>query len=352
VEKSESSIYKSSVICVVYFTILWASCPLQAIAKAHLAGHQAGLQAGDFLFSVMNELIFFQDNYITGHSLTIVRSHFRDFILKMQRKDIKPAVGRSNSILYHLHAVVLQDGEHRLNEEYVDGVPGLGHVDDKMDTTVSLLIKNLCVQRAFLFRRFDDISFGTNNILDLISKEKHQLRPILLLGIFFEGLASFQLARRTSDETKTKWIGKGVSALVKMQCWTNHCQWNFENKMLLLEAEKMYTLGQFDQAEELYTRSIRSAHDHKFIHEVAIASEIAGDLFYERRVLSKSVALYKYSIKCYKEWGALAVARRVESDVQRKFGSGIAQFESIEDSPESILVPQQQQESSKKRLEF
>merc|ERR1712194_364374 len=253
-------------------------------------------------------------------------------------------------------------GESRLRDKFVDGLPGMREIMEgteevvekggKLDTTVSLLFKNFHVQRAFLFRQFGDISFGNNNLSNIISKEKHQLRPILLLGIFFEGLASFQLARRTSDETKTKWIGKGVSALVKMQCWTNHCQWNFENKMLLLEAEKMYTLGQFDQAEELYTRSIRSAHDHKFIHEVAIASEIAGDLFYERRVLSKSVALYKYSIKCYKEWGALAVARRVESDVQRKFGSGIAQFESIEDSPESILVPQQQQESSKKRLEF
>merc|ERR1712194_66760 len=78
-EKSECSTYKSNVICIVYYTILWASCPLQAVAEAHLVGHQAGMQAGDFLYSVLNELFVYQDNYITGQSLTTVRKKLPRF---------------------------------------------------------------------------------------------------------------------------------------------------------------------------------------------------------------------------------------------------------------------------------
>jgi len=273
----------------------------------------------------------------------------------MQRQNIHPPVGKHLSIMYHMQAAVLQDGEHLLNREHVDGVPGPGLVFGKLGSEIKtnvssdLSTKNFCVQREFLFRRFNDVSISENTLLDLISEEKHQLRPALLMGIFFEGLLSFQLARQTSNETRTKWITKGAAVLENMQCWTKHCPWNFQNKMLLLEAEKMYTLGKFDQAEELYTRSIQSALDHKFIHEVAIASENAGDFFYERHFLSKSVAFYKYSIKCYKEWGALAVARRVESGMQSKFGAGIAQFES-EDSLETILS--RSKYLSKKRLEI
>merc|ERR1711957_178991 len=120
----------------------------------------------------------------------------------------------------------------------------MGDSTGTLDLLVLLLIKIFHVQRVFLFRRFDDISLGNINISDIISKENHQLKPVLLMGIFYEGLVSFQLARQTSDETKTRWVEIGESALVKMKCWTTHSPWNFENKMLLLEAEKMYILGQ------------------------------------------------------------------------------------------------------------
>ena len=48
---------------------------------------------------------------------------------------------------------------------------------------------------------------------------------------------------------------------------------------------------------------------------------LAGDLFYERGSHLESYALYMHSIKCFNEWGALAVAKRVESSVESKFGS-------------------------------
>ena len=70
-----------------------------------------------------------------------------------------------------------------------------------------------------------------------------------------------------------------------------------------------------------YISSIRSAREHKFIHEEAIASELAGDLSYEQGHQIDSYALYMHSIRCYIEWDALAVAMRVQSSVEPKFVS-------------------------------
>ena len=334
----------------------WASQPLQAIAKDHLVGNQAGMQSGDFLYSFLNKMCAIQGTYFIGQSLTTVRKQFREFILKMQRDNVQ--ISRDLLMMYHLQAVVLQEGEQRLDEECVDDIPGLKTsmkgVEEvikkgvKLDTSVPLLIKIFRIQRACFFRRFDDISFGNSNISDVISEEKQFLRPGLLMGIFFEGLAAFQLARQSSHEIKTKWIECGESALAKMTCWANHCQWNFENKMLLLQAEKMDILGKFDQAADCYIRSIRSAHDHKFNHEKAIASELAGDFFYKSRVLSKSLALFKHSITCYKEWGAFSVARRVESSVRSKFGLTTVQIDVLDDSLPFVFALHQG--PSKKRL--
>ena len=339
----------------MYTLTLWASTPLQAVAKEHLAGHQAGMQSGDFLYSHLNKLCQFVDEAIAGQNLSTVRNQLRDFIMKNKRENVQLASGIST--LFHLQAVVLQEGQHCLDDEYVDNVPGLKKILEgaegtvskggKMDATVPLLIKIFQIQRACLFRQFDGIQFCDNNLTDFISKEKHPLRPSLLMGIFFQGLASFQLARHSINEAKTKWIEYGESALAKMTCW--ECPWNFENKTLLLEAEKMYISGNFNQAEDLYIRSIRSAHEHKFVQEEAIASEMAGDFFYETHCLPKSLSLFKHSIKCYIEWGALAVARRVESIVRTKFDLDSVQIGSHDDF---LAFVQTQHDSSKKRADI
>jgi len=71
----------------------------------------------------------------------------------------------------------------------------------------------------------------------------------------------------------------------------------------------MAILGQFDEAESLYIESIRSAKEHRFVHEQGIASELAGMFFYERGLHQKACTFLKHSIDCYNEWGALAVSR-------------------------------------------
>ena len=131
--------------------------------------------------------------------------------------------------------------------------------------------------RAYLFRRLGDLqSLDIVDISGDIERNKHQLYPLFLFGIFVEGLASFLLARQTKDSERTRWIEKGENVLTKIRYWSEHSSWNWEDKMVLLEAEKMYTMGNFDQAALLYERAIRLAHDHKFMNDEAIASELAG----------------------------------------------------------------------------
>ena len=103
--------------------------------------------------------------------------------------------------------------------------------------------------------------------------------------------------------------------------------------MVLLEAEKMYTIGSFDQASLFYDRAIRVANKHKFINDEAIASELAGIFFCEERLHGvKAEALLLHSVQCYKTWGALAVAKRVETFVTNKYGT-----DSVRQKPNYIV---------------
>ncbi|KAL3780452.1 hypothetical protein ACHAW5_004578 [Stephanodiscus triporus] len=309
---------------------LWATVPLQAVADAHRQGHKFGERSGDYLYSTMNNYANIFMKYFAGEDLSTLRKEIHDFFLKMRGPSNESFVGWGNMSLLHLQFVTLQDGEECLNEERVDDIPGQRAVVGdlgKPDVSVLLLDKILSVQRLFSFGRFDDITFDDINISEEMSEKKHFLRPNLLMGIFFEGLVAFQCARRQrNDSSKEKWVHIGESVLKRMRCFSDHSLWNWENKYLLLLAEKMYTDGNFDQAASCYDSALQSANEHRFTHEEAITCELAGDFYYERNFRQKSLAFFKHSIECYTEWGAFAVARRLESSLGIRFGSDIAQL--------------------------
>ena len=119
--------------------------------------------------------------------------------------------------------------------------------------------------------------------------------------------------------------------------------------MVLLEAEKMYTMGNIDQASLFYERSIRLAHEHKFINDEAIASELAGTFFCKRGLSVAAEALLLHSVQCYKTWGALAVARRVETYIVSKYGTDSVQRKPDSEILASVLASQD--DSAKRRKE-
>ena len=348
-ENKLSSVHKSAVFAIVYHLILWASDPLQSIVEAHEIGRKVGEQTGDFLYSVGNWFVSTLISFQTGQNLDNIQRSMEDFILTMQSRNSGIFFG--GSILFYHQARVLKDGLCAL-----DAKPSSNNIPTEEEAVKlfsnSLFLTNnkiLQLVRAYLFRRFEDAkSLDSVDILDDIERNKHQLRAFLVFGIFFEGLASFLLARQTTrDSERSRWIEKGENVLTKIRYWSEHSSWNWEDKTVLLEAEKMYTMGNFDQAAWLYERAIRLAREHKFINDEAMASELAGVFFCERGIHMTAEALLLHSVQSYKIWGALAVAKRVEVFIAIKYGlDSVQQPNSI---VESILTACE--DSSKKRKE-
>ena len=312
VEQSGSMREKSIVISVVYDTVLWAYEPLQSIVEGHTLGHKVGQLSGDIVAALKNRVLAIASNFFVGKSLDEVLTDIRDFISKIG--GLKVFLG--NAVLLLFQIMVLQDG------------PGAAHVDDKLPSEEEILNnpnsgpsvvaygKVFSLSRAFLFRQTFDATLHIG-ISEVVAESCHLLKTHFVIGYFFEGLASFQLARL--NKGTAAWLERGHTAMESLRLWSNYSSWNWENKFLLLDAENKYTEGDFVVAESLYDSAILSAHAHKFIHEEAIASELAGTFYHERGQHQKSYSYFLHSIKSYKEWGAFAVARRVEAFVQSNF---------------------------------
>ena len=90
----------------------------------------------------------------------------------------------------------------------------------------------------------------------------------------------------------------------QLQIWAENCPENFENRAALVGAEIARIEGRTLDAEELYEGAIRSAQANGFVHNEALANELAAG-FYRARGLEKVAKAYlKEARSLYARWGA------------------------------------------------
>jgi PAS domain S-box-containing protein len=98
----------------------------------------------------------------------------------------------------------------------------------------------------------------------------------------------------------------------QLEVWAENCPENFENRAALVGAEIARLEGRVLDAEHLYEQAIRSAHENGFIHNEALANELAAR-FYLTRGFEKIANVYlrdaRYS---YLRWGATAKVRQLD----------------------------------------
>ena len=172
--------------------------------------------------------------------------------------------------------------------------------------------------KEFVLRDMGKALECTDMYFDHFGVDGMQMRYIYIYNVFYDGLINFHFAGTTGD---ARYRNRGEHALSTMKEWTRHSYWNFQNKYLLMSAEYHKISNDFAKAATCYDASILAAKEHKFIHEEAIANELAGIFFLEQGNYQRSLTCLKQAIACYKKWGAPAVTRRIESMVEEEFGN-------------------------------
>lgn len=90
----------------------------------------------------------------------------------------------------------------------------------------------------------------------------------------------------------------------QLEVWAENCPGNFGTRAALVEAEIARIEGREPDAEHLYEEAIRSAHANGFVHNEAVANELAAR-FYAARGFEKIAHAYLRDARyCYLRWGA------------------------------------------------
>lgn len=118
---------------------------------------------------------------------------------------------------------------------------------------------------------------------------------------FYVGLMVFQLARE--NDTNEKFFDAGEVALETFRKWTSHSEWNYQNKMFLLEAENHFSRGERIEAKRKYELAIQSSHAHRFGHEEGLAYELFGYFYASAGDNTSALMQFLNARSCYERYG-------------------------------------------------
>jgi PAS domain S-box-containing protein len=115
-----------------------------------------------------------------------------------------------------------------------------------------------------------------------------------------------------SPDQKHRDLEALVAHFKQLELWAENCPENFENRAALLAAEIARIEGRELDAERLYEQAIRSAHENGFVHNEAVAKELAAG-FYRGRGFDRIAHMYLHDARdCYLQWGADGKVRQLD----------------------------------------
>src|SRR3984893_9444303 len=129
---------------------------------------------------------------------------------------------------------------------------------------------------------------------------------------FYGGRAHAAAWGRATPEQRSRHFDSVLDHHRQLQVWAEVNPETFEDRAALVGAEIARIEGRVVDAQELYEKAIRSARKYGFVHNEAVANELAG-CFYAVRGFEKIATTYLRDARyCYLRWGADGQGRQLD----------------------------------------
>jgi PAS domain S-box-containing protein len=168
----------------------------------------------------------------------------------------------------------------------------------------------LKVQARYLSLDYDAAVHASAKAQPLLWSAPSLLEPS---AFRFYSALSHALAWDSAAPDKKQEHLEGLAAHHKqLETWAEHCPANFENRVALTGAEIARIEGRLLDAEGLYEKAMRSAHENGFIHNEAVACELAARFFAARGFDKIADTYLREARYCYFRWGADGKVRQLD----------------------------------------
>ncbi len=139
---------------------------------------------------------------------------------------------------------------------------------------------------------------------------------------FYYSLTLLSLCCQASTEDRELYWQQIQTNQLRMKEWADNCPENFLHKYLLVAAEMSRISGMWQQAINLYDRAIESAKEHEFVHNEALANELAAKFWLERNKEDFAQFYMRKAYQGYQIWGAKRKIELLEEIYPQWFALG------------------------------
>mmetsp|Transcript_3115 Transcript_3115/g.6865 ORF Transcript_3115/g.6865 Transcript_3115/m.6865 type:complete len:754 (+) Transcript_3115:1916-4177(+) len=286
--------------------------PFQAVAECYMKGYNSAIIVGDIDSAMLNVYIYCIASFFFLPDLIGLQQSLIKYMHQMD-KHRRINVLRSLMSCFNATIALIGNGDLcSLDDTKIEMKSNEDLYEIADQTQNTYLMHNLIMAEIYVHCYFRD-HISSIKLVERCRVTSSSKRLMDFYCVFFEGISALSLARDTRQE-KWKIIGeRTINTISKMAEYSN---WNFENKLRLLQAEYHYVNGRNAMAELSYQASIISAREHRFINEEALACELYGMFLVENKDIQKGVPQLQNALERYTQWGALKKATDVKEFIE------------------------------------
>ena len=270
-----------------------------------------GLETGDIEFACYSAINYCDNLCLIGEPLLIVQqkqAHYIELTYSLKQE------------FQSFAASIWGQFVENLMDRAADAQQLVGQRFDEQ-TAIALLKEShaltaLCffhIAKTILHYLFNDFEASLNHSASAAQYEQAVggLFPIAQIP-FYRSLALLALYPTAHPEQQGQMLDEVDRHQQRLAVWATHAPENFQHKHDLVAAETARILNQREQAIDLYDRAIAGAKANQYLHEEALANELAAK-FYLNWNKAKMAAIYlQEAYYCYAQWGAKAKTRQLE----------------------------------------
>jgi predicted ATPase/signal transduction histidine kinase len=275
-----------------------------------MEAYQVGLEVGDVEYAAYSLCVYFSQSYLSGKNLVDLQREMmpnRPVFRKLQQRSM---TNISDLICQYIENLITANNTGSNNICDLVGRFFDANAAAQEDRQLQVYISLYKVHLAILFHRYplaiEQLAIVEAE-MDIINGTFSQYN-----FYFYDALVRLALyndlteVKKRASLSKVKANCKHISRLAKT------APMNFKHKILLVEAERLRVLKKPIQAAELYDRAIAEAKANGFIHDEALANELAAKFYLKRGNERIFQAYMMEAYYCYGRWGSAAKVADLE----------------------------------------
>ncbi len=291
-------------IFVVNWTLSMWEKPLRNMLDAFLEGYQRGLETGEFEFAALSLVALLEYKVALGVPLGEFQEEMRvhqSAMTAMRQERQVVSCGCFRQFVANLTG--LAETPHRLVGQWAD----ITTLEDELRTRGDLrTLASVGVLRLYLGTLFDRPEEALAGA-ELARANYHTFQSSCFSPRFLALESIRWLAVPPTDpETAEAIRNRLAENRTRLELWAAHAPMNFAQLLHLVEAEQFRRDNRVGEAIDAYDRSIAVARENGFIHDEALANELAARFFMELEKPKLALPYAREARHGYVRWGAVA----------------------------------------------